>query len=221
MPADIFAGTPVGAYANGADGIVVPAATATGPFSTATIAADLIVVKHVMIQTRLDPKVLTGHDSSAFLGMIASDERGEVQKDLQGGTIMPYLTEIGSSDSLTDDPIKVAGTMTYTERTSSRGVRELDVTTNYVFVYPFTGPRTKPGDHLVVLHQNTVWEFPNSSDVLSSSRGLWIHSAITDPYNIDCSLLDDSGMIGVGSSEPDQTLAFDPNTPVDNVHGDC
>jgi hypothetical protein len=223
-PADIFAGTPVGTYANGADGIVVPAAAATRNFSRASVATDLAIVKQVIVATRLDPKVLTGHDPSTFIGMLAPDLRSSIQKEIDNLRTVPYLTEIGTSGALTQDPIKVSGTMTYVQKTDNQGIRMLVVSENYVFVYPFSslmaGIPTKPGDHLAVLHEDRVWSFAYASDVASGSRGLWIESGITNAYNIDCSQYH-VGLIVVGSDQPDMTEAFDPTAPVDDLHGNC
>jgi hypothetical protein len=218
---DIFDGTPVGAYANGADGIVVPDATATKNFSKTKVAADLATVKQALVASRLDPKVLSQHDPSGFLALISPDDRVGVQKDLQDPTkVVPYLTEIDPSGSLTSDPIKVTGSMTFTQATDNQGVRELSVTTNYIFVYPFAGTRTTVGDHLVVVHDKTVWTFAYDGDVQSSSRGLWIDSGTTNAYSIDCAAFN-QGLILLGPLTSDPSAAFDPNTPVNNTGGDC
>jgi hypothetical protein len=220
-PADIFAGTAVGAYADGADGIVVPTAEATKLFSKSKVAADLAIVKQALVASRLDPKVLTNHDPSAFLALIAQDDRTGVAKDVQDPTkVVPYLTEIDPSGSLTNDPIKVAGSMTFTQSTDSQGIRQLSVTTNYVFVYPFAGTRTTVGDHLAVVHDKTVWTFAYDGDVQSTSRGLWIDSGFTNVYSVDCTAFN-QGLILVGPLTSNPSAAFDPNTPVDNSGGDC
>jgi hypothetical protein len=223
-PADIFSGTSVGAYADGADGIVLPAAAATPNFSRSTVAGDLAMVKQVMIATRLDPKALTGHDPSTFIGMLAPDQHSAIQRELDNLRTLPYLTEIGTSGALTKDPIKVAGTMTYAQRADSKGLRVLEVTENYVFVYPFVNLLasipTKAGDQLAVVHENRVWSFPYAGDVTSGSNGMWMESGLINAYNVDCSQYN-VGLLVVGSDQPDMTVAFDPNTPVDEVHGSC
>jgi hypothetical protein len=220
-PATIFAGTPVGAWASGEDGIVEPTPTATANFSRATVDSDLAVVKQALITSRLDPNTLVRHDTSAFVNLLAPNARSDVQDRVQHGAFIAwYITKVDGGDALTGDPIKVAGTMTYTQTTDSRGLRELVITTNYVFVYPFAGVGTKPGDHLVVLHQRQNWIFPDDAGVSSDTLGLWIGAGATNVYNVDCRNYFD-GLLVLDTYVPDMTGAFDPNTPVDGSHGNC
>ena len=65
--------------------------------------------------------------------------------------------------------------MTFGPRTEE-DVRLLEVKTNFVWVYPFTGDaqgaRRPPGD----VHDEIAWVFPAEADVDSAYRGMYVDS---------------------------------------------
>jgi hypothetical protein len=224
-PATVFAGTPAAHFANGADGIVLPAALTSGPFPETRVAADLAIVKQALVASRLDPIVLTGHDPSDFITLLAPDDRTAVQKDLDAHHALAYLTEIAPGSTLTTDPIKVSGTVAVGNRTTN-GVPELTIQTNFVWVYPFTGERATAGDHLVVVRSSMTWGFALDTAVAKSSRGLWVDAADAYASNVDCTAFA-SDEIALGSPKPlagptrNAAAPFDPKTSIDTLPQDC
>jgi hypothetical protein len=116
--------------------------------------------------------------------------------------------------------VRVKGRVTF-RATKEDGIRLLEVITNFVWVYPFSGSLSKPGDHLVIVHDEVHWAFPVEADVEKSSRGMWINEAQGYASNIDCALLDQSLLalgkprLVPGGSAEDDNAAFDPNRSLD------
>src|SRR5262249_3529007 len=150
------------------------------------------------------------------LALFAPADRSDVLKNFTRNTAFAYATRLAPGSSLTDDDVRVKGTMTFAGRTLN-GVRELDVPTDFVWGYPFGGPRASPGDHLVALHDTVKWAFPAEADVDSGSRGMYFLKADAYASNVDCDKLRDHDLIALGTPSAisgipaqDNAAAFDP-----------
>jgi hypothetical protein len=127
-----FLGTPAAQFADGADGIVLPAARPIGRYDAATVAAHLQAAKQVLVLSRLDPRMVERRDPSAFLALLAPAERARIAPRFAAnveGTIS-YATRLAPGQQQLAVP-KVHGTM-------SVGIGrygELDAVADYVFVY--------------------------------------------------------------------------------------
>ena len=82
-PAHPFAGKPAGSWADGAEGIVMPAAHPVGSYSAAQVAAAYQTTKKMLIAANLDSMTLRGGSPNAFAGMLIPQQRTEfIQDDL-------------------------------------------------------------------------------------------------------------------------------------------
>ena len=212
-----FAGTPAAEFAAGEAGIVLPVATAVPGFSTAAVADVLAQVKRALIAARLDPAMLVNRDPSKLLDILAPDSRGRASSDFDRGVFLSYASQIAPGSRLADEGPRVRGEMTF--RASTEGeVRLLEVVSNVVWVYPFTGG-SPAGRSLVVVHDEVVWHFPVASDVEPDARGLWIDLATAVVSNVDCTQLAKS-LLALGTPQPgatgpaDEAAIFDPDRPV-------
>ena len=127
-----FLGTPAEHFADGADGIVVPAAKPVGRYSAATVAAHLQTAKQLLILSRLDQRMVERRDPSAFLASLAPAERARIAPRFAANTegAISYATRLAPGQQQLAVP-KVYGTM-------SVGIGrygELDAVADYVFVY--------------------------------------------------------------------------------------
>ncbi|MGW4501506.1 hypothetical protein ACWENR_23190 [Micromonospora sp. NPDC004336] len=184
-PRDHFAGTPAAAFPVGEKAIVLPPARATGPFSTSQVRAALDSVRRALIESRLDLHMQVG-DTEPFLALLAPDARERLRPSLDNGRMLTFATRTGSQVRVADDP-RARGRIAY-RATSADGIRVLEVTTEFVWAYPFDVVRRAPaGAGVVAVRDRVVWQVPYPADVVASSRGLWLDSAKMITWNADCS----------------------------------
>ncbi|MEU2662775.1 hypothetical protein [Micromonospora sp. NPDC007220] len=199
-PRDLFAGTPAASFALREKAIVLPAATAQGPFDKVQVRAALDSVRKALIESRLETAMLVG-DTEPFLGLLAPDSRAEMRPHFDNSRFLHVATRIGSQADWEYD-IRAQGRISYRARTVA-GVRLLEVTTEFVWTYPFDVMRRAPaGAGLVAVRDRVVWQVPHPKDVPASSRGLWLASAKAVTWNADCAWLRD-GWVNVMQWLPD------------------
>jgi hypothetical protein len=220
-PKNPFEQTAAESYAHGADGIVLPTASAVPGFTTEQVSAALKNVKKAMIAGRLSETMLYQHDRTALVALFSgygADGVEEMFKQKLGGII---ATMIPPSHHLTADPIRVKGEMTF-EGATVEGVRVLKVKTNFVWVYPFTGELKTAGDHLVSVHDKVTWVFPAQDEVDPDYVGMYIdEESEFVASNVDCDLFDQDLITlgkpvtvnGAEAGDPDDAL--DPNGSMD------
>ncbi|MEH0840825.1 hypothetical protein V6U81_00315 [Micromonospora sp. CPCC 205711] len=223
-PQDHFADTPAADFPVGAKGIVLPPARATGPFTAGQVRSTLEGVRRALIEARLETAMLVG-DNEPFLALLAKDARAGLLPQFADSTFLSYATRM---DSRTDweREVRVSGTITYRATEDADGVRTLEVTTRFAWVYAFDiylGKAVPPGAHLVVIRDTQVWALPHPDDVRASARGLWLDSAEASSWNADCSKIKDgfidlkrwfpgNGRRGSDTS-PGLEEIFDPERP--------
>jgi hypothetical protein len=142
-PANPFAGSPAAAYANGADGVTPPAATAMGGFSPTYVRAALTSAKRLVEAAGLDHATLLGGTPRAFATALDPQDRKDFLDHLSDRTYSTrneVATMVPGSAELVGGIIKVHGTMTITPA-KREGQRGLDVKVDYLFVYPIQRPR--------------------------------------------------------------------------------
>jgi hypothetical protein len=224
-PSNPFEGTAAANYPVGEAGIVVPAATAVPGFTEAQVAEALETVRQALIAGRLDERMLYDHDRSALRALFAplgAEDLDLMFEEKLGGIV---ATMIAPGYTLTDDPIRVSGTMTFTGIELDE-IRWLEVHTVFVWVYPFSGKLKTPGDHLVTIKDDLYWLFPSPEDVYPEGTGMYLDTRSSSyAHNIDCDLLDQDLValgkprIGVGGGV-DTDDVMDPNSPV-NLPDNC
>ncbi|MET8044201.1 hypothetical protein ABZU25_25455 [Micromonospora sp. NPDC005215] len=188
-----FAGTPAETFAVGEAGIVLPSARAAAPFSAQQVADALAKVKQALIHGRLEPSMLAG-DPAKFIALLSPDGRHQMDKDFAAGDTLAYATRIDPAADPQFDPapgIRVSGTMEYRLVTDD-GVRNLEITTRFLWVYSFALPRPQahpPGTGLVTLRDEVVWQVPHPDDVLATSAGLWLAGTDFNVLNATCAAI--------------------------------
>lgn len=184
-PRDHFAGTPAASFPIGEKAIALPPAKATGAFSTAQVRAALDSVRRALVESRLDLHMRVG-DTEPFLALLAPDARERLRPWLDSSRMLTFATRTGSQVRVADDP-RARGRITY-RAARADGIRMLEVTTEFVWAYPFDVVRRAPaGAGVVAVRDRVVWHVPYPADVVASSRGLWLDSAKMITWNADCS----------------------------------
>lgn len=182
-PTDPFAGTPAAAYPKGEAGITLPGAKAVTGFSAAQVGAALKQVRKALVAGRLDRDMIVDHRPTGFLALLSPNSRDEIYKWFGSAKFESVATWIDPAVRLDprEEP-RVSGRVTYSSVVVG-GLRTLRVTTNFVWVYAFqTG-----GDHpLAVEHDEIRWEFPSTTNLRVSDRGMWVAQATSYSAWVDC-----------------------------------
>lgn len=181
-PTDPFAGTPAARYPKGAAGITLPKATAVTGFDAAEVGRDLAQVRKALIAGRLDDMMLTGHDPSRLIALLAPTDRKRVSGEFKSAKFAGYATWIDPAVRLDprEEP-RVSGRVTYRSLVVDK-IRTLRVTTNFIWVYAFAGP-THP---LAAAHEQIDWDFPVAKNLVSDDRGMWIGNTTSYTALVDC-----------------------------------
>ncbi|MFI6265960.1 hypothetical protein [Micromonospora sp. NPDC051006] len=191
----VYVGTPAESFAVGADAIELPAARAAGPFSTKQVADGLGRVRQALIEARLDRSMVAANDAKPFLALLAPDDRADIRGDLADGVALNYATRVdrdADPDWVEQDGVRAKGTITYRSTTDGDGIRVLEITTSFLWVYSFDlwqAQKYPPGAELVTVRDRVVWHLPLPADVLPASRGLWVQEAASTLQNADCAAL--------------------------------
>ena len=135
-----FAATPAARWADGANGIVLPAASAVGHLSAGQVGDGLRQVKRVLVAAHLDPRMLLRHDPAAYLALLSPGARAdERRKFADPKNTDGAVSLVAAGFHLLSVPVKVHGSMSF----AADGDGNLRVHTNYVFVFAFD-PQRRP-----------------------------------------------------------------------------
>lgn len=166
--ADPFTGTPADHWADGAAGIVAPAARQTGVFTPAQVAAAYAMTRRMLIAANLDERTLLGGPPTAFASLLTVSQRAVFLAGLnktgvdRAGYPLSSRSWVASfapgSTELIGNVIKVHGTM------SARAVREsgttvLAISVNYRFGYAVEPPHDPTDWMRVVDHEYGAIDF--------------------------------------------------------------
>jgi hypothetical protein len=172
-PALPFAGTPASTWADGAAGIVVPAAKPVGRFTTGQVAAAYQRTKKLLIAAHLNKPTLLGGAPTAFADLLSSQQRTQFlaglnkQGENKAGHPLSTRTWVTSfapgSAKLIGNVIKVRGTMS-AKSVAVSGTTVLEILVNYVFVYPIEPPGAPADWRRLVAHQYGNFAFANWPD---------------------------------------------------------
>lgn len=160
-PPDPFSGTPSDRWAEGAAGIVTPAARPVGGYTAAQVAAAYQTTRKLIQAGYLDPPTLRGGPPTAFASLLTASQRqwfdGNLDKtglDSRGTAVSTrgIVTSFApGSTRLIGSVIKVTGTMSARAGTMD-GRPALIIAVNYRFVYPVEPPAT-PADWMRIITQ--------------------------------------------------------------------
>ena len=149
------------------------AAKSTGPFTAAQVRTALESVRKALIESRVDISMFSGDPSrsSRCSPRRLANNSGETSRTAAScGTPRGWRRRrSGSSASRAD------GRVSY-RATRQDGIRVLEVSTEFVWAYPFdVDLRAPAGASVVALRDQVVWQVPHPDDVPASARGLWVH----------------------------------------------
>ncbi|MEU6391142.1 hypothetical protein [Streptomyces sp. NPDC046939] len=163
-----FKGSPAVHWADGAAGIEVPEARATGWMNKAQVAQALARTKEFLVRSSLDPEVLRGARPDKAIAYI-NPKQPEERKKLDASLSAPSeknnpLTLFSRFDTskvrLVGDVVKVRGQLFYEE--GDKGA--LEVTADVTYVYPVVRAGAGSDDRVVraiVRRENVVsWDDP-------------------------------------------------------------
>jgi hypothetical protein len=148
-PADPFAGRPADNWANGAAGIVIPAAHAVGGYTTAQVTSAYQTTRKLLIAAALNGPTLLGGPPTAFAGLLTRQQRTQFLAGLNRTGVDKQGNELSTRALVTSfapgsarfigTVIKVYGTMN-ARATVDQGRKVLAVEVDYRFVYPVEPP---------------------------------------------------------------------------------
>jgi hypothetical protein len=162
-----FAGTPAQTWADGAAGIVVPAAKPVGDFTAAQVEAAYQTSRELLIAGNLNKPTLLGGPPTAFADLLTSQERADFLGGLntkgvsKAGSPLSTRVEVtsfapGSAELI--GVIKVQGSMSAKSVVFS-GTTALAVNVNYLFAYAVEPPGNPTDWTRVVAHQYGSFDF--------------------------------------------------------------
>jgi hypothetical protein len=176
-------------------------------------------VKKVLVAGRLDSQMLVNRNPEPFLKLVAPDDKAVLRKDFDAHRSRVFATQFAPGTKPATGAARVKGRMTY-RATTSEGFKTLEITTNFVWVYPFQMPGAEPGDNLVVVHDELVWHVLRPTEVAKSSRGVWLDHGQSYSSNVDCDQYR-KGFIAPGKpksgpgTDNDPDAMFDPERTLD------
>jgi hypothetical protein len=147
-PAELVRRSPAAQFRTGAEGIQLPVARGTAHFSESQVLAALTIAKDYLVQSSVDPAVLTGKALRPVRILLDPDQLEEFDASftpspgVRGKGAPPaggWLVRFDPAAVALAGPARVNGTLRATEI----GPDVLDVTTDHTFVYPLrsaTGP---------------------------------------------------------------------------------
>ncbi len=228
-PAGPFDGTPAAGFAAGEAGIAIPGAVALDGWSRAEVADALGKVRQLIAVMYLDRHVLVDHDPAGILSLLARSSRDPVTALYRDPGRNRAVPLISAGAQLADDPPRLNGRTTVRTATDDKR-HPLEITTNFVAVYPFNAPDRGPGSRIAVSHLQFTWLLYHPDDVQSDDRGLLYRQSVGYASNIDCAEFDKGFLAppnagvplpGAGPGKPDNPDGYyDPNRSL-NITSTC
>lgn len=188
-PSAPFARTPAAGWADGAEGITVPAPMQVGEYSAEEVAAATDLVRRALVASRVDRDMIVGHDPGEYLGLLAEDAREQLAP-LFGTGLEPQaqalVSLIAPGHPLLAAEPKVTGSMTV----EAGGPNQLIIHTNYLFAYAFEpddpAAVTDPMDVVVLVRAEVDYMVLKGPRWTEGSQGLWYGHVGGFGYSIAC-----------------------------------
>jgi hypothetical protein len=197
--ADPFAASPAADYADGAAGIVLPAARATGEFSAAEVAGAYLTVRKILIAANLDWPTLRGGTPAALEGLLVRQQRTWFTANLdktgltKAGAYRTSRVWVASffpgSSAFAGDIVKVRGLPIRTAQAKYSGRTTLRITTDYLFVYAVESPGVPSSLVRVVARSEATVYFAQWDDP-GGSLEPWIAGIQTSYAGAQCGSTD-------------------------------
>lgn len=165
-PADLYAAGPAAGYRTGAAGITLPAVRRTAHFTDAQVGTALSVAKDYLVQSSMDPDVLTGAATRPVRALLDPDQTAQFDHSMTSPSgdgrhaATGWLVRFDPATAvLADSRVRVSGTFAYDEVSPD----VLEVTTDHTFVYavrPATGaPAPADGASLFTVRRELRFRF--------------------------------------------------------------
>ncbi|MEF9881059.1 hypothetical protein [Streptomyces sp. P9-A4] len=226
-----FRGSPAARWANGAAGITVPAARATGWMSEAQVAQALRRSRDFLVASSLDPAVWRGERPARATALLNPHQRD----------VQDYLKTSFEAPSEENDPLllfsrfdparaRVAGDVVKTRGRISYGQGErgaLQVTTDVTYVYPVTRG-TAGGDEIArtIVRREIVLNWDDPSKIITQPGTVSLVSYKTHMTNGGCDDHTgyfapefDSDRPAEGATEGGTVDPYDRARPMDELTG--
>ncbi|CAL2070126.1 hypothetical protein [Streptomyces murinus] len=224
-----FRGSPAAHWADGAAGITVPAARATGWMDKAQVARALAQSKEFLVAAGLDSHVLRGERPSKAIAVLNPRQR-DVQRYLRAALsakaptpetdpLLLFSRFRPDQARLVGDVVKTRGRLSYRE--GKRGA--VEVTADVTFVYPVT-PAEGGGEVLrTIVRREVVMSWDDPSKVITEPGTMSLLSYALDLTNGGCSAPTGYFVPPFGNTQhPDQAHRLDPydrSKPLDKNSG--
>ncbi|MEU0988460.1 hypothetical protein [Streptomyces sp. NPDC005953] len=152
-PSDLYANSPAAQFRIGASGITFPSAVRTKSFSQSQVVTALTIAKDYLVESSLDPDVLTGGAVRPVRVLIDPGQLAQFDRSMSTPVADGHHAATGwlirydpAKVVLADPEIRVRGTLAVTEA----GADALEVTSDHTFAYalrpaPTHGPPTGTG----------------------------------------------------------------------------
>jgi hypothetical protein len=147
-PAGLFARSRAAEFRAGASGITLPAVRRTENFSNSQVTTALTTVKDYLVESSLDPDVLTGRSLRPVERLIDPDQTAQFDRSMSSPVddgehaATGWLVRFDPAKvELADPQIRVHGTLTYAEA----GADTLEVVSDHTFTYALRPADSGPG----------------------------------------------------------------------------
>ncbi|MGW6460735.1 SCO2583 family membrane protein, partial [Streptomyces sp. NPDC055078] len=137
-PGDLYARSPAAEFRIGASGITLPGAQRTKNFSEGQVMTALTTAKDYLVESSLDPAVLTGGAVRPVRVLLDPDQLEQFDRSMAAPVADGHHSATGwlvrydpAKVALADPEVRVQGTLTVTEA----GPDALEVTSDHTFAY--------------------------------------------------------------------------------------
>jgi hypothetical protein len=180
-PANPFQSSPASKWANGAAGIVLPAAKPVGQYSATQVESAYQTTKQMLIAAALNKQTLLGGAPTAFADLLTPQQRTEFTSGLDKigtkkgqppssrGIVISFAP---GTTKLIGSVIKVHGSM-QARATTHNGEPVLEIDVNYLFTYAVEPPKAPANWMRIVAHYDGPIAFGNWAQAPTAFTPWW------------------------------------------------
>ncbi|WP_169944576.1 hypothetical protein [Microbispora sp. H11081] len=181
-----FAGTPAAAYADGEQGLVMPAARTLGGLTEDEVGQALRRVRRLLSAAHLDPATVRGERPEAFARLLHPRQREAFLRHLDdggpAGTRSWLFSLAPDAAEPVGDVVKVSGETALAKRTGG-GVT---ITTDYLFVHPVSRPGAPSDMTRVVEHDRREFSaYREDGEIV-----VWLSAVDSTLFGANCEMDD-------------------------------
>lgn len=181
-----FVGTPAAGWADGAAGFVPPAAEPVKGYRAEQVADAYAKVKQVLVEARLDRKVIESHDIEPYLSLLAPDSAADLRPAYSSTTNFPtWATKIADGFRLLRVQPKVSGHMSASVNADGALVVHTDYVVAYAFNIDQPNKLRSAMDVVAVVRAQTDYQVLDERWA-KSSQGLFLSESQGYLYSMAC-----------------------------------